>query len=448
MAQDKILKGDNGFAYLATNYDNEVYSARKVRQFLNTPQSPVNVSDKIVKFEKQNFPLADRQKDAIKQFFNSRFSIITGGPGTGKSTVLKAILEINAQVYEKSEVLLLAPTGKAARRMAQATGKEAYTIHSGLHIMEDTDISSTKNLEFDTVIVDETSMCDMKIFSILMSALDPDKTKLLLVGDSDQLPSVGAGNVLNELISCGKIPVTRLNLVYRQGAGSIIPINAEKINTGDSRLLYNSEFMFLNADEPSLCFDTVIENYMKEIHRVGIENVCILCPMKSRGENCVNAYNKKLQELVNPPAQNKPEMKVKTSVFRQGDRVMQTKNNEFVSNGETGVIVKIEKDEDEELLCGIKFDGKPDIIWYDVEEMANITLAYSITIHKSQGSEYKAVIMPMVKSFYIMLKRNLLYTAVTRAKSKVIIVGQRQAIFIAVNKTETDKRNTQLGSRI
>ena len=192
----------------------------------------------------------------------------------------------------------------------------------------------------------------------------------------------------------------------------------------------------------------MIESYMKEIHRVGIENVCILCPMKSRGENCVNAYNKKLQELVNPPAQNKPEMKVKTSVFRQGDRVMQTKNNEFVSNGETGIIVKIEKDEDEELLCGIKFDGKPDIIWYDVEEMANITLAYSITIHKSQGSEYKVVIMPMMKSFYIMLKRNLLYTAVTRAKSKVIIVGQRQAIFIAVNKTETDKRNTQLGSRI
>ena len=423
MAKDEILKGDNGMAYLADNYDNEVYSARKIRQFLNTPQSPVNVSSKIINFERQNFPLADRQKDAIKQFFNNRFSIITGGPGTGKSTVLKAILEINAQVYEKSEVLLLAPTGKAARRMAQATGKEAYTIHSGLHIMEDTDISSTKNLEFDTVIVDEVSMCDMKIFSILMSALDPDKTKLLLVGDSDQLPSVGAGNVLNELISCGKIPVTRLNLVYRQGAGSIIPINAEKINIGDSRLLYNRDFMFLNADEPSLCFDTVIESYMKEIHRVGIENVCILCPMKSRGENCVNAYNKKLQELVNPPAQNKPEMKVKTSVFRQGDRVMQTKNNEFVSNGETGIIVKIEKDEDEELLCGIKFDGKPDIIWYDVEEMSNITLAYSITIHKSQGSEYKAVIMPMMKSFYIMLKRNLLYTAVTRAKSKVIIVG-------------------------
>ena len=448
MAQDKILKGDNGMAYLANNYDNEVYSAKKIRQFLNTPQSRIDVSDKIVKFEKQNFPLADRQKEAIKQFFNNRFSIITGGPGTGKSTVLKAILEINAQVYEKSEVLLLAPTGKAARRMAQATGKEAYTIHSGLRIMEDTDISSTKNLEFDTVIVDEVSMCDMKIFSILMSALNPDKTTLLLVGDSDQLPSVGAGNVLNELISCGKIPITRLNLVYRQGAGSVIPQNAELINNGNSRLLYNSEFQFINADEQDSCFELVVEKYVHAVKTIGIENVCILCPMKSKGVNCVNEYNKVIQQKINPPAPDKLEMKVKTTVFRQGDRVMQTKNNEFVSNGETGIIVSIEKDEDEELLCGIKFDGKHDTIWYDIEDMSNITLAYSITIHKSQGSEYKTVIMPMMKSFFIMLKRNLLYTAVTRAKSKVIIVGQKQAIFIAVNKTETDKRNTQLGLRI
>ena len=158
--------------------------------------------------------------------------------------------------------------------------------------MEDTDISSTKNLEFDTVIVDEVSMCDMKIFSILMSALNPDKTKLLLVGDSDQLPSVGAGNVLNELISCGKIPVTRLNLVYRQGAGSIIPQNAEFINNGNSRLLYNSEFQFINADEQNSCFELVVEKYVHAVKTIGIENVCILCPMKSKGLNCVNEYNK------------------------------------------------------------------------------------------------------------------------------------------------------------
>ena len=167
--------------------------------------------------------------------------------------------------------------------------------------------------------------------------------------------------------------------------------------------------------------------------------IICFCSIKSKGLNCVNEYNKVIQQKINPPAPDKLEMKVKTTVFRQGDRVMQTKNNEFVSNGETGIIVSIEKDEDEELLCGIKFDGKHDTIWYDIEDMSNITLAYSITIHKSQGSEYKTVIMPIMKSFFIMLKRNLLYTAVTRAKSKVIIVGQKQAIFIAVNKTETDK---------
>ena len=411
-------------------------------------EKPVNVESAIMDFEKGNFPLADKQKEAIEQFFRNRFSVITGGPGTGKSTVLKAILEVQHSIYPKTDVLLLAPTGKAARRMAEATGHEAFTIHSGLHIGENTGIDSIEKVLSDVVIVDEVSMCDMRLFAMLMAAIDPTKTKLLLVGDSDQLPSVGAGNVLNELITCGKVPITRLNLVYRQGAGSIIPVNAEKINAGDSKLSYNQEFRFIRADEPELCFDTVVAQYIFEITNNGIENCCILCPMKSRGINSVNEYNKQIQAAINPPAPNNPEIRLKNTVFRLGDRVMQTKNSENVSNGETGFIVEIKKDEDDNQLCGIRFDGKSDVLWYYPEEMQNITLAYSITIHKSQGSEFKSVIIPMMKSFYIMLKRNLLYTAVTRAKSKVILVGQRAAVFMAVNKTETDKRNTQLGRRI
>ena len=332
--------------------------------------------------------------------------------------------------------------------MAEATGHEAFTIHSGLHIGEDTGIDSIEKVLSDVVIIDEVSMCDMRLFAMLMAAIDPTKTKLLLVGDSDQLPSVGAGNVLNELITCGKVPVTRLDLVYRQGAGSIIPVNAEKVNAGDSKLSYNREFQFIRADEPEFCFDTVVAQYIFEIKNNGIENCCILCPMKSRGLNSVNEYNRQIQAAINPHAPNKPEIRLKNSVFRLGDRVMQTKNSENVSNGETGFIVEIKKDEDDNQLCGIRFDGKSDVLWYYPEEMQNITLAYSITIHKSQGSEFKSVIIPMMKSFYIMLKRNLLYTAVTRAKSKVILVGQRAAVFMAVNKTETDKRNTQLGRRI
>ena len=186
-----------------------------------------------------------------------------------------------------------------------------------------------------------------KLFAILMAAVDPKKSKLLLVGDSDQLPSVGAGNVLNELITCGKVPVTRLDLVYRQGAGSIIPINAEKINNGDAKLSYNQEFQFEKTDDNDICFNTVIDRYIKEINRVGIENCCILCPMKSRGTNCVNEYNKCIQATINPPAPNKPEITLKNTVFRIGDRVMQTKNNENVSNGETGFIAEIKKDEDD-----------------------------------------------------------------------------------------------------
>ena len=448
MALDGALKGDNGYAYLAYNYDNESFAAGCVRALLCNRVKPINVDQPISDFEKSSFPLAQKQKEAIEQFFRNRFSIITGGPGTGKSTVLKAILEVQHSLYPKTDVLLLAPTGKAARRMAEATGHEAFTIHSGLHIGEDTNIDSIEKVLSDVVIVDEVSMCDMRLFAMLMAAIDPTKTRLLLVGDSDQLPSVGAGNVLNELITCGKVPVTRLDLVYRQGSGSIIPVNAEKINAGDSKLSYNQEFRFIRADEPEFCFDTVVAQYIFEIKNKGIENCCILCPMKSRGLNSVSEYNRQIQATINPPAPNKPEIRLKNSVFRLGDRVMQTKNSENVSNGETGFIVEIKKDEDDNELCGIRFDGKPNVFWYYVEEMKNITLAYSITIHKSQGSEFKSVIIPMMKSFYIMLKRNLLYTAVTRAKSKVILVGQRQAIFMAVNKTETDKRNTQLGRRI
>ena len=202
MALDGTLKGDNGYAYLAYNYDNESFAAGCVRALLCNRVKTVNVNQPISDFEKSSFPLADKQKEAIEQFFRNRFSIITGGPGTGKSTVLKAILEVQHSIYPKTDVLLLAPTGKAARRMAEATGHEAFTIHSGLHIGEDTSIDSIEKVLSDVVIVDEVSMCDMRLFAMLMAAIDPQKTKLLLVGDSDQLPSVGAGNVLNELITC------------------------------------------------------------------------------------------------------------------------------------------------------------------------------------------------------------------------------------------------------
>ena len=196
-------------------------------------------------------------------------------------------------------------------------------------------------------------MCDMRLFAMLMAAINPQKTKLLLVGDSDQLPSVGAGNVLNELITCGKVPVTRLNLVYRQGSGSIIPVNAEKINSGDSKLSYrqgsgsiipvnaekinsgdsklsyNQEFQFLTANDQDICFNTVIDRYIKEANCIGIEKVCILCPMKSRGKNSVKEYNERIQSMINPPAPDKPEIQMKNSVFRLGDRVMQMINRKF-----------------------------------------------------------------------------------------------------------------------
>lgn len=448
MAKQGTLRGDNGFAYLPYNYENEKFSALKIAEMLKSKYRPVNVQKEIEAFELENFKLAEKQKDAIQMFFSNRFSVITGGPGTGKSTVLKAILTIQARLFPKSEAMLLAPTGKAARRMAEATGKKATTIHSGLGISEDTTLSDIQCVDADVVIVDEASMCDQKLFALLAAAIDTKKTKLLLVGDSDQLPSVGAGNVLHELISCGKVPITRLNLVYRQGKDSIIPKNSDKINKGIAKLEFTNDFRFLTAEEPNDCFNTVIDAYISEVERLGIENVCVLCPMKSRGLNCVNEYNKKIQEVVNPIDKSKPEIHFKNRVFRLGDKVMQTKNSDGISNGETGFITAIHKDEDDNETCLIQFESKEKPSLYCMEDMQNIVLAYATTIHKSQGSEYKSVIIPLLKSYYIMLKRNLIYTAVTRAKERVTMVGQKSAIYLGVKNLETTQRQTQLGNRI
>ena len=451
LALNGRLCGDNGYAYLPHNYKNEVFAAEKVSALLAQKGNTigVRVEKEITKFESENFKLAVNQSAAIRQFFDNNFSIVTGGPGTGKSTVLKAILTIQNRLFPDSDVLLCAPTGRAARRMSEATEHSASTIHSAFCIREGTKVDDMEKTAADVVIIDEVSMCDQKLFSLVLAAIDPRRTKLLLVGDSDQLPSVGAGNVLDELISCGKVPYTRLNLVYRQGKNSVIPINADKINKGESKLSYRQdEFSFIEADDPELCLQHTIYQYIAEVDRVGIENTVILCPMKSRGINCVAEYNKRLQEKINPQKEGKAEITVGKEVFRIRDRVMQTKNSENVSNGETGTIIGIAVDDDNNKVISILFDGRDDLVTYYEEDMRDITLAYAITIHKSQGSEYKSIVMPLLKSFYIMLKRNLIYTAVTRAKEKVIIVGQRPAIHQAVKKDVSDIRLTQLGRRI
>lgn len=268
----------------------------------------------------------------------------------------------------------------------------------------------------------------------------------MLVGDADQLPSVGAGNVFRELMQCGRIPVTRLDLVYRQSGTSRIAINAKLMQEDDTRLHFGEDFLFCPCESEAQAAEQVCQLYMDEIAQHGIEKVQILSPFKNRGDTCVKNLNDRLREIINPPSPALAEMKVGTRIYRTGDRVLQTRNIDEISNGDVGFIRQIIKEEDDTCSALIEFGDRSRT--YSQDEMDMIELAYAMTIHKSQGSEYNTVIIPIMASHYIMLRRNLIYTAITRAKKKVILVGEKKAIYTAIHKNDIDGRNTRLAERI
>ena len=365
--------------------------------------------------------LSKRQSEGVEMVFRHNLSIITGGPGTGKTTVLKTVIEVYRQLYPRQKIVLGAPTGKASRRMAEATGiDEAQTLHSILGLHGDSESKKDrerKPLEAGLLIVDETSMVDMWLIHQLFSRLRPG-TKVLLVGDADQLESVGAGDVFHELIGSGVVPVTVLDEIFRQAQDSLIAHNARFINEGKTTLYYGEDFAFHKAESQEETASIIRELYRKQIGAKGIEQVEILSPFRSEGEASVNSLNEAIREEINPASPETPEIVYAGKIFRLNDRVMQMRNNyeiklynrsgkqvgEGIFNGDIGTIRKISGTN-----VVIEFDGRymdcPQVLLDDLE------LSYAITIHKSMGSEYDTVIIPLLAAHNVLLTRNLLYTA-------------------------------------
>ncbi len=431
----------------------EVDVARKALQMLSGQNSlPGDMDAELARSQKSlGLTLSEKQAEAVRMWAKSPLSIITGGPGTGKTTTLRVILDIYKRVRPKGEILLAAPTGRASRRMVESTGHPAAsTLHSALGLFadeEDRYLGGSQPLEADLVIVDEVSMIDMRLAAELFRRVEAG-TQLLLVGDPDQLPSVGPGNVLRELLRCGLIPTVHLDIAYRQKNASRIALNAHTINEGDKdSLAYGEDFRFLPAEQADEAAQIVLAVYQEAVTHQNLLEVQILAPFRSRGECSVKRLNEEIQKLINPPDPCKKELKYGTQVFRELDKVIQTKNREAVSNGDVGLIVSITQDEEEGDTVRVLFSDER-AVDYSAEELSQLELAYATTIHKSQGSEYHTVIIPILKDQYIMLRRNLIYTAVSRAKQQVSLVGQKQALHIAIDRNDVDRRNTLLADRI
>ncbi len=411
---------------------------------------------------KMNLTLAASQREAIRQAATHKVLILTGGPGVGKTTLVRGILEIF--LAKKLRTLLCAPTGRAAKRLSESTGQDAKTIHRLLEFdQRGPQRGEDRPLEVDLVIVDEMSMVDIVLMNQLLRAL-PSTTCLLLVGDADQLPSVGPGCVLADIIASRAIPVVRLTEIFRQAQESGIVRAAYRVHEGElpeSTAPPSSsgrgaggegklgDFYFIEVDSPAVILERIIalirERIPTRFKLDPFQDIQVLTPM-NRSELGVKNLNVRLQATLNPPeAQEGPEVARAGGVFRLGDKVMQTRNNYLtgVFNGDVGRVHTIDVD-DAELT--VDFDGRD--VAYEFDELDELTLAYALTIHKSQGSEYAAVIVPLHAQHYLLLQRNLLYTAITRGRKLVVLVGSRKALTLAVQRHNPSERYSALGKRL
>ena len=438
--------------YHPAAFAQEDETASRIARLLAEERPPMKDISAVIEAvrEEQGLRTSGKQESAVRTAFLYNLSVITGSPGTGKTTVLKIILETYRRLYPDRKIMLMAPTGRASRRMAESTGfEEACTLHSGLCLVSEEDEGSRDRkkdgLDADLVIVDEFSMVDMWLASKFFPALKKG-AKIVLVGDPDQLPSVGAGNVFKELIQCGLVPVTVLDEIFRQAKDSLIAHNARFIHDGNTKLYYGNDFQLLPCDSQEDAAAAIIERYCQEIEGNGIEHVQILSPFRTEGAASSDHLNAAIREIVNPFRSTEDEIRVGTKTFRVGDRIMQTRNTDKVSNGDLGFIRYIE-DTPEGKRIGLDF-GENRSLEYSMEDLVNLDLAYATTIHKAMGSEYDIVLMPILKAHYIMLYRNLLYTGITRAKKKVVLAGEKSVLFMAIHKNEISRRNTLLGERI
>lgn len=436
--------------YRKKTFDAEDKLAKRVKEILKQKKSFTvsNLDAEIAAEEaKLGLILAEEQKEAIRTAISSGLCVITGGPGTGKTMIQRVILDIYQKLFPKNEIVCCAPTGRAASRMEQSTGYPSSTVHKALGMLagEDACFGLGEELAADLVLVDEMSMLDIYVANSLFQAVK-EGSRLILIGDADQLPSVGPGAVLSELIASGCIPVVKLDHVFRQEAGSRIAINAKQIRHGLTALEYGEDFQFVHSDDLKESARLIQKLYLQEVAKNGIDQVALLSPYRQKTETGVNALNEQIREAVNPMSAGKAEITFGTQKFRSGDKVMQVKNRDEVSNGDIGYITKIEKSENDAELQ-IDF-GDERIKNYVTRDLELLDLGYASTIHKSQGSEYQTVIINLQSAHYIMLNRPLIYTAITRGRTKVIIVGEKRALYMAIKRTETEKRGTNLATRI
>ena len=445
--EDLIL--DDEAIFLPPFYYAEVGVANKLRRLIETPMG--NIFDKATAINEDVGKQAQIEYDevqlsAIRKAIGSKVMVLTGGPGTGKTTTTLGIIAAFESLGQR--ILLATPTGRAAKRMSEATGKEAKTVHRLLEFnpAEGYGRNDENPLDGDLLIVDESSMIDVILMNSLLKAV-PLTMRLILVGDIDQLPSVGAGNVLRDIIDSGAVPVVRLTRIFRQAQSSRIVTNAHKINQGIFPDISNgkqADFFFIRQEDPELAAQeivNIVRNRIPKAYGYSTNDIQVLAPMQ-RSVVGATSLNIALQEAINPVGESLSRGGFR---YRRGDRVMQIRNNydKEVFNGDIGTVESVDV-EDRSLT--VTFDGRA--VEYEDSELDELTLAYATTIHKSQGSEYPVVVIPLLMTHYVMLQRNLIYTGITRAKKICIIVGTTKALAYSIHNMVVLKRNTRLKERL
>lgn len=456
LAQPGVALKEEKAVYLLPFYYGEVGVANRLRTLINVERSRLAFY-KSANWERvfaylagrTNQPLNARQQEAVRTALTNKVTVLTGGPGTGKTTTVQTIIRL-LEARDRSYVLA-SPTGRAAKRLSEATGREAKTVHRLLEYSPQKGFQRNEDnpLEADMVIVDEASMLDLLLTNHLLKAIDP-ASHLLLVGDVDQLPSVGAGNVLRDIIASGQVAVVRLEEIFRQPEGSLIVANAHRINRGQMPLFAKGakDFFLFVEEDPEKAADLIVDLVKTRIPRKfgyhSVDDIQVLSPMY-RGAVGVSNLNARLQEALNPPSLAKSERRLAGRLFRVGDKVMQTRNNydKEVYNGDIGRVMRLDL---EDQIMVVRIDDH--LVPYEFSELDELVHAFAVSVHKSQGSEYPAVVMPVLTQHYLMLQRNLLYTAVTRAKELVVLVGTKKAIAIAVRNDKIAHRHTALDVRL
>ena len=456
---EELIENEN-LIFLPALRNAEISIVSRIRKLISTPSilENINIANAIQWAEQKiNISLSPSQRNALETILKHKFSILTGGPGVGKTTLINAFLKIIHAKHLKC--ILCAPTGRAAKRMSETTNTEAKTIHRLLEFQPAIggfSRNEDRPLDCDAIIIDEVSMVDVMLMSKLLAAV-PDHAKVLLVGDVDQLPSVGPGSVLKDLINSNKLPVAKLLEIFRQASDSTIITAAHQINSGKfpgqyqkSQTSHNkiSDFYFIERNTPEEIIDeisTLIAGRLTS--KFGFDpfkDIQVITPM-NRGKLGTIELNKRIQEIINPDAPDKESVTKFGWTYRKGDKVIQNENNyeKNVFNGDIGIIQKIDQTEQ---LVYVSYDENT--ITYEYNELDELSPAYAITVHKAQGSEFPAVIIPIATQHFLLLQRNLLYTAITRGKKLVLIIGQKRAIAIAVKNSTTTKRYSGLLSRL